>query len=539
MNKKYASYSALLLTALVAVSVLLNRDIVHGVEKNTDVALSVSSSSIESGNNITLTGTLDFSSGEEVYIHQVALVVDGAESQDLEISLPAETVTSASLVGTSGATGTLLNVTMAATGLILPGFTLPMSGNTTLPAGTLPGNTLPISPVPNVVCPGIQPSGTLPGDTLPTTLPSQTLPGGTLPEAGTLPGGVVAGTTLNGSGQFKATSTGAAITHTVVWQPTIAGSYQAQLVITLISTAGCSVSRSPIASFSVTEAPSTLPVATSTPTATTIPTATSVPTVIASPTSTSTATPTITSVPNTPTITPTPFATPEVTPVTESGQTSTYVTSQSPATITDAITGIQVSIPVGAIPGDGRAFAITRSGTLDDAEFIASLSSEVQLAIDAAVENLPSGTVLVSGNKIIQLDFVDSAGLPVVLLRKITLKFPFTADDFAQASAAGADLAVASWDLGDDTWSPQPSTIDFGTFSVRSQISCCSFFTLAMVSEPTTPIVATPVPVATPTAVVPEVGDIAPSSGLLVVLLMVGVALVGGGTLYIRRRSES
>jgi len=207
-------------------------------------------------------------------------------------------------------------------------------------------------------------------------------------------------------------------------------------------------------------------------------------------------------------------------------------------TISDATTGIQVAIPVGAIPGDGRAFAITRSGTLDDAEFIATLASEVQLAIDDAVNNLPTGTVLVSGNKIIQLDFVDSLGQPVQLLRKITLKFPFTAADFAEASALGADLSVASWDLGDDTWGTHPSTVDFGTFSVRSQISCCSFFTLAMVSE-SAPIVATPVPVATPTAVVPEVGDITPSSGLLVVVLMVGVALVGGGTLYIRRRSES
>jgi hypothetical protein len=255
-------------------------------------------------------------------------------------------------------------------------------------------------------------------------------------------------------------------------------------------------------------------------------------------------TPTITPIPDTPTITPTPFPTPkaEEIPVTLEGQTATYVTSQAPAVVTDPGTGIKISIPAGAIPGDGRAFAIVRAATLDTSEgvaaFIAALDTDVANAYSTATENLPGGTVFVAGNKVIQIDFVGVDGKPIKLAKKVSLKFPFKASDFADATAAGGAMTVLSLDVSDkelSSWKTNPSTIDFGTFSVRSKVECCSFFTLAIVSEAATPTPVEP----TATAIGPPVGDVAPSSRLLVVLLMVGVALVGGGAFYIRRRSES
>jgi hypothetical protein len=241
-------------------------------------------------------------------------------------------------------------------------------------------------------------------------------------------------------------------------------------------------------------------------------------------------------------MTPTPFPTPETTPVTEAGQTVTYVTSQAPAVVSDPGTGIKINIPAGAIPGDGRAFAIVTAATLDTPEavaaFLDALDTDVANAYSTATENLPGGMVFVAGNKVIQLDFVDVDGNPIKLTKKISLKFPFKASDFADAVATNATLNVVSLDVSDPSqsnWKAEPTTIDFGTFSVRSKVECCSFFTLALVSEAATPAPVEP----TATAIVPPVGDVAPSSRLLVVLLMVGVALVGGGAFYIRRRSES
>jgi hypothetical protein len=219
----------------------------------------------------------------------------------------------------------------------------------------------------------------------------------------------------------------------------------------------------------------------------------------------------------------------------------TYVTSQAPSTVTDAASGIQVAIPAGAIPGDGRAFAITKVTGAADPSAPPPIPQE-------APQTLPAGTNFTAGGKILQLSFVDALGDPVTPLQRITVRFPFTAVDFA-LTAQGGNLRVLRAETGGTTWDPQPSSIDFGTFKVSSRVQCCSFFALSVVEEVATPTptptsaavppTPTAIPIPTPTAVVPAVGDVAPSSRLLVVLLMVGVALVGGGAFYIRRRSES
>ena len=135
MTNKTFIYFGVLLIALVAAGVLLNRGVARGVVLNTDIGLSTDASSYIVGGTTRFTGTIDFADGEEVFIHQVALVAAGPGTQDLDVALPLEQGTF-DLTSSAGASGTSLTATVSFANLIEPGGTLPGGG--TLPAGTLP-----------------------------------------------------------------------------------------------------------------------------------------------------------------------------------------------------------------------------------------------------------------------------------------------------------------------------------------------------------------------------------------------------------------
>ena len=231
MNKRTLPFLGFLLLALVTVSFLLNRGLAQGVIRNTDVHLATDSATHLQGETVRFAGTLDFRTDEEVFFHQVALVVDGPGTEDLDVALPLLQGEGFDLTGISGVTGILEVVPIGFTDLVPPGGTLPEG---TLPAGTLPGGTLP----PITCQDGTLPSGTLPGDTLPGTLPGGTLPGGALP------GGTLPGTSLPGSGQFRGIGDTGAITYAIDWTPSAVGSYQAQLAVIAVGPQGCAISRS-------------------------------------------------------------------------------------------------------------------------------------------------------------------------------------------------------------------------------------------------------------------------------------------------------
>ena len=303
MTSKTLIYFGVLLIALVAAAILLNRGVARGVVLNTDIGLSTDATSYIVGGTTRFTGTIDFADGEEVFIQQVALVAAGPGTQDLDVALPLEQGTF-NLTSSAGASGTSLTATVSFANLIEPGGTLP--GGSTLPAGTLPGGTLPQS-----TCAGTLPSGTLPGDTLPGTLP-----GGTLGQ-GFLTGGMLPGSVVTGSGQFRGSGSDGRITYTIDWKPTTAGFYQGQIAVILVDSNGCAVSRSPVVSFSFSSPPPPPPPATATSTETPTPSPTATATATATPSPTATATATATPSPTataTATAAPLPTATPGVRP---------------------------------------------------------------------------------------------------------------------------------------------------------------------------------------------------------------------------------
>ncbi|MCH7786593.1 MAG: hypothetical protein IIC22_03685, partial [Chloroflexi bacterium] len=268
---------------------------------NTDIKLTTNTSQYNLGDVVTFTGTLDFAFGEEVIVPQVQLRVNGPDSDtlsELDVTLPVQSVQGLDLSSNSGVTGTLT---------VSVQFTNVISTSGTVSGGDLPGSTLPG---------GILPGSTLPGDIC---------LGGTLP-GGTLPGGTLPGSTLPIGGQFKGVGESANITYTILWTPPsspfLPGLYKGQLevVVVMVGTNDCGVTRSSIAQFSLVAAPTATPTPPSgggggggggglPPTATPSPTPT--PTATPSPTPTVTPTPTATATPEA-TLTPTPIATPVV-----------------------------------------------------------------------------------------------------------------------------------------------------------------------------------------------------------------------------------
>ena len=233
MNMKHLLLSGILLPALIAISFALNQGLIQAVVGDGDVTLTVDSGTLPNGQIIALTGVLDFAADNISYIHRVALVVDGPDSQDLDVALPLEEVAALDLTSASGVTGESLVVTVDFDDVVGSGGTLPGG---TIPGGTIPGETLPGETLPD---------GTLPGG----TLPIDGCSGGTLP--GTLPGGTLPG---DGNG-FIGVGDGGTITYSIDWNPSMAGSYQGHLEVIASGVNGCVLISSDVVEFSVIAAP--------------------------------------------------------------------------------------------------------------------------------------------------------------------------------------------------------------------------------------------------------------------------------------------
>ncbi len=127
MTCRIFTYFSVLLSALVAPAVLLNRSVARGVVLNTDIGLSTDATSYIVGGTTRFTGTIDFADGEEVFIHQVALVAAGPGTQDLDVALPLQQG-ALDLTSSAGASGTSVTATVSFANLIESGGTPPGGG---------------------------------------------------------------------------------------------------------------------------------------------------------------------------------------------------------------------------------------------------------------------------------------------------------------------------------------------------------------------------------------------------------------------------
>ena len=518
MTSKTFIYFGVLLIALVVAAVLLNRGVARGAVLNTDIGLSTDASFYIVGGTTRFTGTIDFADGEEVFIHQVALVATGPGTQDLGVELPLEQGTF-DLTSSAGASGTSLTATVSFANLIEPGGTLP--GGSTLPTGTLPGGTLP----------------------------QQTC-------AGTLPGSVV-----TGSGQFRGSGSDGRITHTIDWKPTTAGSYEGQIVVILVDSNGCAVSRSPVVSFSFSSPPPPLPppppppaTATPTETPTQIPTATASPTPTAAATPMHTATPTVTppraapspprATPSPPRVTPTP---PRVTPTPATGRSGDNDGN-----------GIADAVNTGARGADSFSDGTTGGVISDRGDQILTVTDAADagdgILIAAAASSRgpkPAAIAVCQGAAIISLDAGD---IVIVTCGSVTIKViagmvevTFVADDGTKATTSlgeGNELTFDAKTVVFEAPSTNPDTIVVQVEDGQISVAPGEQVQVEAQISPETPA-------ATPAAVAPQptltpVSEIAPSDeGLgggaisaITIAIMVVLTLIGGITYSYVRRSK-
>ena len=137
MSIRSLAFLGVLLVALIAISVVLNRESIQGVDSNADITLSADESQYILGQTVVFTGSLAFADGETAAVTRVRLLnTQGPQSLDLD--LPVADTARISIDISSEVSGTLL-VDISFNNIVSLGGTLP---GATLP-GTVPGTSLP------------------------------------------------------------------------------------------------------------------------------------------------------------------------------------------------------------------------------------------------------------------------------------------------------------------------------------------------------------------------------------------------------------
>ena len=128
MGRGSLAFLVVLLVALVAVSVVVNRDSIQGVANNADISLSADESQYILGQTVVFTGSLAFAEGETAAVSRVRLLnTQGPQALDLDLPV-ADTA------------GQFIDISTAVSGTLFVDISL---NNVTSLGGTLPGGTLP------------------------------------------------------------------------------------------------------------------------------------------------------------------------------------------------------------------------------------------------------------------------------------------------------------------------------------------------------------------------------------------------------------
>ena len=272
-----------------------------------------------------------------------------------------------------------------------------------------------------------------------------------------------------------------------------------------------------------------------TPTATLVPTATSVgqpaatatrrprATATNGPASVPANTPTPLPVSPTSTPTPTPTATPTAAPGLVDGAIERQVSPEESARIVTPDQKASIDIPSGAL--DEPAVVSVRPRTAEE------------------VPPPPRG--LRFSGAVVEVSFEDADGNPLEglrLRRTATVSFTFTFQEFLDAGEGG--LVTHRLASGGTEWTPLATDVSLADKVASARTSTFSSFALTTTApapsptptptpEPTTAPVATVAPMATPVA--PSPGGTAPSPGLLLAFVVVGLMLSAAGVYYLAR----
>jgi len=121
----------------------------------------------------------------------------------------------------------------------------------------------------------------------------------------------------------------------------------------------------------------------------------------------------------------------------------------------------------------------------------------------------------------------------------LTLTVKYTTDDLAFAGGDATKLVIMRYHSASKKWIAQNTQLDLVNKTVWASLRSLSTFALvaqpAPGREPTPTPTATPKPEPTATPMPPVVGDVAPSNGLVLGIIALGLALVATGGIYLAR----
>ncbi|MDE2861635.1 MAG: hypothetical protein OYI31_01510 [Chloroflexota bacterium] len=169
------------------------------------------------------------------------------------------------------------------------------------------------------------------------------------------------------------------------------------------------------------------------------------------------------------------------------------------------------------------------------------------------------------GDTLFELTGYDEAGASMASVRfdsAATITIKYSEADLSAADSNPARLAIYKYDSAFQTWSRLTSSVDVVNGTISTSVSRLSHFAVVGFPAPPTPTplptstplpgvpTATPIPTATrpptatspptatPTPLPPVVGDVAPTSGLMIGLVAVALVLMAAGGYYLRQSRQ-
>ena len=217
---------------------------------------------------------------------------------------------------------------------------------------------------------------------------------------------------------------------------------------------------------------------------------------------------------------PAPTATPvSITEIPDSQVTAVPVPSGGASVI------IQPSKPTTVSAPDGSVVVVIPS---------TSNNTTYQLVYDPSPSNVPAGDAKTTILRAFELNTHDANGVAqsMVLIKSVSLTVTYTANDVAGAPQnSPINLKLLRYNETNGVWIPLNTTVDLAAQTLSAKVKTFSLFAVAGV-EPAPQVISTATPV-----VLPPTGDVSPSSGLLLGLLLAGfLFIVAGGTYLAQSR---
>ena len=223
-----------------------------------------------------------------------------------------------------------------------------------------------------------------------------------------------------------------------------------------------------------------------------------------------------------PTATPVPPAAPTATPVTTvevpaGSITEVAAPSGGVAAVIQPSSAATISAPDGAIVVQVPPIAHNIT---------------FQIVYDPSPSAVPSTPANMSVIRAFGLNAHDADGVAISLqlLKSVTIVASYSAADAAAApNGSPSNLKIARYDVSTGAWSTLSTTVDLGAMTLTAKSGHLSLFAVVGV-EPAAQAVGTVTPTAT--AAPPPTGDLAPGSGLLLGMILVGFLLIAAGSTY-------